>query len=222
MKRRVVVTGIGLVTPLGIGLEESWSALCAGKSGIAKITRFDPANFTTKIAGEVKGFRAQDFMPKKDAKRVEPFIAFAVAAARMALEDSGLVIDQTNSDNIGVITGCGLGGIALLEQTSSILEKRGPKRVSPFYIPMLIGNMAPGMISILLGSKGPNVSVATACAAGNHAIGDAFKTIQRGAAQAMITGGVEAAISRSSIAGFNAMKALSTRNDAPQKSITSF
>jgi 3-oxoacyl-[acyl-carrier-protein] synthase II len=222
LKRRVVITGIGLVTPLGIGLDTSWTALCAGKSGIAEITRFDPANFSTKIAGEVKDFRAQDFMPKKDAKRVEPFIAFAVAAARMALEDSGMTIDNSNADQIGVITGCGLGGIALLEQTSSILEKRGPKRVSPFYIPMLIGNMAPGMISILLGAKGPNVSVATACAAGTHAIGDAFKTIQRGAAQAMITGGVEAAISRSSIAGFNAMKALSTRNDAPEKASRPF
>lgn len=222
MNNRVVITGVGLVTPLGIGVQESWSALCAGESGIAEITLFDASSFKTRIAGEVKGFKAEDYLPKKDAKRVESFIAFAVAAARMALEDSGLTIDASNGDDVGVITGCGLGGIALLEHTSSILEKRGPKRVSPFYIPMLIGNMAPGMISILEGAKGPNASIATACAAGTHAVGEAFKIVQRGAATAMITGGVESAISRSCIAGFNAMKALSTRNDEPQKASRPF
>ncbi len=222
MDKRVVITGVGLVTPLGIGVDESWSALCAGKSGIAEITLFDAKKFKTQIAGEVKGFKAEDYMPKKDAKRVESFIAFSVAAARMALEDSGLTIDNTNADDVGVITGCGLGGIALLENTSSILEKRGPKRVSPFYIPMLIGNMAPGMISILLGAKGPNASIATACAAGTHAVGEAFKILQRGSAKAMITGGVESAISRSCVAGFNAMKALSTRNDEPEKASRPF
>ena len=222
MDKRVVITGVGLVTPLGIGVDESWSALCAGKSGITEITLFDASNFKTKIAGEVKGFKAEDYMPKKDAKRVESFIAFSVAAARMALEDSGLTIDNKNADDVGVITGCGLGGIALLENTSNILEKRGPKRVSPFYIPMLIGNMAPGMISILLGAKGPNASIATACAAGTHAVGEAFKILQRGSAKAMITGGVESAISRSCVAGFNAMKALSTRNDDPEKASRPF
>ena len=222
MERRVVATGLGLITPLGIGVEESWSALCAGKSGIAEITRFDASDFNTKIAGEVKDFQAQDFLPKKEAKRTESFIAYAVAASRMALEDSGLVIDSSNAERVGVLTGCGLGGLLMLEQTSRTLDKKGPRRVSPFFIPMMIGNMAPGMISIHLGAKGPNSSIATACAAGTHAIGEAYKIIKTGAADAMITGGVESVITPTCVAGFNAMKALSTRNEEPQKASRPF
>jgi len=222
LERRVVVTGIGLVTPLGIGVDETWSNLIAGKSGVGEITRFDTTEYSTKIAAEVKGFNAEDFMPKKDAKRTETFIAYAVAASRMALEDSGLKIDDRNAHRVGVLTGCGLGGLHMLEVTANTVEKAGPKRVSPFFIPLLIGNMAPGMISIHLGAKGPNSSVATACAAGAHAIGDAYEIIKYGKADAMITGGVESVITRTCIAGFGAMKALSTRNDDPQRASRPF
>ena len=222
MDRRVVVTGLGLITPLGIGITESWSALCAGKSGIAAITRFDATDFDTKIAGEVKDFHPQDFLSKKEAKRTETFIAYAVATSRMAVEDSGLVINSSNAERVGVLTGCGLGGLLMLEKTKGILDKKGPKRVSPFFIPMLIGNMAPGMISIHLGAKGPNSAVATACAAGTHAVGDAYKMIKRGQADAMITGGVESVITPTCIAGFGAMRALSTRNHEPQKASRPF
>jgi 3-oxoacyl-[acyl-carrier-protein] synthase II len=222
LKRRVAVTGLGLVSPIGIGVKESWEALCAGRSGVTEITRFDTSAFQTKIAGEVKNFQAEDFLPKKDAKRTERFIAYAVAATRMAMEDSGLVIDRANEARIGVYTGCGLGGLSMLEETCLVLEKKGPKRVSPFFIPMMIGNMAPGMISIYFGAKGPNASIATACAAGAHAVGDSFKIIQNGQADAMITGGVEAVVNPTCIAGFNAMKALSTRNHEPQKASRPF
>jgi len=222
LDRRVVVTGLGLITPLGIGVEKTWSALCAGKSGIVEITRFDTSDFLTKIAGEVKDFHPEDFLPKKEAKRTTLFIAYAIAATRMAIEDSGLKIDSSNADRIGVVTGCGLGGLSTLEENQRIMDEKGPKRVSPFFIPMMIGNMAPGMISIHFGAKGPNSSVATACAAGSHAIGDAFKIVKRGGADAMITGGVESVITRTCIAGFNAMKALSTRNDEPEKASRPF
>lgn len=222
MERRVVVTGIGLVTPLGIGVDETWSALIAGKSGVGEITRFDTSDYGTKIAAEVKGFKAEDFMPKKEAKRTETFIAYAIATSRMALEDSGLIIDANNAHRVGVLTGCGLGGLQMLEVTAHTVDNVGPKRVSPFFIPMLIGNMAPGMISIQLGAKGPNSSVATACAAGAHAIGDAYEIIKYGKADAMITGGVESVITRTCIAGFGAMKALSTRNDDPQRASRPF
>ena len=222
MNRRVVITGLGLVTPLGIGVDETWSSLCEGRSGIGEITQFDTTEFTTKIAGEVKDFNAEDFLPKKDAKRTEKFIAYAVAGARMALENARLTIDDNNGPRVGVITGCGLGGLEMLETTARTVREKGPKRCSPFFIPRLIGNMAPGMISIHLGAKGPNISVATACAAGAHAIGDACNTIIRGQADAMITGGVESVITPTCVAGFNAMKALSTRNDDPQKASRPF
>lgn len=222
MDKRVVITGVGLVTPLGIGVSETWSALCAGKSGVGEITKFDASVFQTKIAAEVKGFKNEDFLAKKEARRIEPFIAYAVAATRMALEESNLVIDSSNADRVGVITGCGLGGLDMVEKTTLLLEKRGPKRVTPFFIPMIIGNMAAGMISIHFGARGPNSSIATACAAGTHAIGDAFRVIQRGDADVIITGGVESVISPTCIAGFNAMKALSTRNDEPEKASRPF
>ena len=222
MSRRVVITGLGLITPLGIGVDDTWTALCKGQSGIAEITRFDTSGFDTKIAGEVRGFHPEDFLLKKEAKRTQNFIAYAVAASRMAVEDSRLKIDVTNQNRIGVVTGCGLGGLNLLEQTASTLQNKGPKRVNPFFIPMMIGNMAPGMVSIHLGAKGPNSSVATACAAGTHAIGEAYKIIKTGAADAMITGGVESVITPTSIAGFNRLKALSKRNEEPQKASRPF
>lgn len=220
--RRVVISGVGLITPLGIGVDETWRELCAGKSGIGEITRFDTSAFQTKIAGEVKDFHPEDFLTQKDARRTTTFIAYAVATTRMALEDSNLVIDQSNADRVGVFIGCGLGGLASLEETNRILETRGPNRVSPFFIPMMIGNMAAGMVAIQFGTKGPNACMATACAAGSHSIGDAFKLVQQGRADAMISGGVESVITASCIAGFNAMKALSTRNDAPQKASRPF
>ncbi len=222
MDRRVVITGVGLVTPLGIGVKQSWEALCAGKSGIGEITRFDASGFPTRIAGEVKNFNPEDFLPKKDAKRTQLFIAYAVAAARMAIEDSRLVINEANANRVGVLTGCGLGGLDILEENTKILQDKGPRRVSPFFIPMMIGNMAPGMISIQLGAKGPNASIATACAAGTHAVGEAYKIISRGAADAMITGGVESVITPTCLAGFSALKALSTRNDEPQRASRPF
>jgi len=222
LNRRVVITGVGLITPLGIGTQETWESLCAGKSGVGEITRFDVSNYQTRIAAEVKDFHAEDFLPQKEAKRTERFIAYAVAAARLAIEDSGLVINGSNSDRIGVITGCGLGGLSILEDTCLKLNSQGPRRVSPFFIPMMIGNMAPGMISIQFGARGPNASLATACAAGAHAVGDSYKLILRGEADAMITGGVESGVNPTCIAGFNSMKALSTRNDEPEKASRPF
>jgi 3-oxoacyl-[acyl-carrier-protein] synthase II len=215
LERRVVITGVGLITPLGIGVDESWSGAIAGKSGVGEITRFNASIYGTRIAAEVKGFKAEDFMAKKEAKRMETFIAYAVAATRMALDDSGLTLDDDNASRVGVLTGCGLGGLNMLEITAHTVDTKGPKRVSPFFIPMLIGNMAPGMISIIFGAKGPNSSVATACAAGTHAVGDAYEIVKYGRADAMITGGVESVVTRTCIAGFGAMKALSTRNDDP-------
>ena len=220
--KRVVVTGLGIVSPIGIGIRESWKALCEGRSGIGRITKFDPTPYETQIAGEVKGFKAEDWMSKKEAKRFELFISYAIAAARMAVDDAGIAITAENGDRVGVITGCGLGGLRFMEDTVLTIHQNGPKRVSPFFIPMMIGNMAPGMISILFGARGPNLSLATACAAGAHAVGDSFKVIQEGRADAMITGGTEAVISPSCVAGFNAMKALSTRNAEPEKASRPF
>lgn len=222
MKRRVVVTGLGLVTPLGIGVQETWDNLLQGKSGIGPITHFDASKFKTRIAGEVKGFRSEDFVPQKMIKRLDIFVHYALAAARMAVEQAKLKINPDLAPQVGVINGCGLGGLTTLEHTHSILLNRGPDRIGPFFIPMLIANMAPGQIAIEFGAKGPNLSVETACAAGNHAIGDSFKIIQRGAAKAMICGGVEAVITPLAVAGFNAMRALSTRNDEPEKASRPF
>ena len=222
MNRRVVITGLGLVTPLGIGVEKNWKALCAGESGVAPITRFDTTDFQTTIAAEVKNFHPEDFLPKKDAKRTSLFIAFSVAAAGMAVEDAGITIDSRNANRIGVLTGCGLGGLSILEEITRTVYSKGPRRVTPFFIPMMIGNMAPGIISIHFGAKGPNASIATACAAGAHAIGEAYELIKTGKADAMISGGMESTITPTGVAGFNAMKALSTRNDAPPKASRPF
>ncbi len=215
MKRRVVITGTGLITPLGLDTAGSWASLRAGRPGIGAITAFDTEGFRTRIAGEVKGFDPSAFLGNKEAKRTHRFTAFAVAAASMALEDAGLIIDEHNAHRVGVLTGCGMGGLDLVENTADIIAQKGPGRVSPFFIPMMIGSMAPGAISIRFKAKGPLSSVASACAAGTHAVGEAFQIIRRGDADAMITGGVESVITPVCIAGFNAMRALSERNNDP-------
>jgi 3-oxoacyl-[acyl-carrier-protein] synthase II len=214
--RRVVVTGLGVLSPLGIGLEANWEALCQGRSGIGAITRFDAANFTSRVAGEVRGFQPEQYMSPKLAKRTDIFIQYALAAAKMALEHSGLTISPELADRVGVMLGCGLGGLTTIERYHKEYLEGGPRKVTPFFIPMLISNMAPGHISIELGAKGPNSLVATACAAGSHAIGDSLRLIREGRADAMITGGVESVITPLAVGGFCSMKALSTRsNDEP-------
>lgn len=215
-RRRVVVTGIGLVSPVGIGIEENWSNLIAGKSGIGPITRFDSSEFATKIAGEVKDFHPEEFISKKELRKMDPFLRFALGAAHYAMEDSGLKISPELSARVGVVVGCGLGGLLTIEESHKHMLEAGPKKVSPFFIPMIISNMAPGLISIYHGAKGPNLSLQTACAAGTHAVGQAYHLIRNGFAEAMISGGVESTITRLAIAGFNAMRALSTRNDDPE------
>ena len=221
-KRRVVITGMGAVTPLAIGVEETWQALLAGKSGIGLITQFDSAEFTTKIAGEVKDFDPADYIEIKEIKKMDRFIHLSVAAARMAMDQSGLPINEENAHRVGVMVGAGMGGLIAIEKHHEIMLKRGPKKITPFFIPMLIINLASGQISIMFGAKGPNSAVVTACATGTHNIGDAFKIIQRGDADAMIAGGTESCITPMGIGGFNAMKALSTRNDDPQRASRPF
>jgi 3-oxoacyl-[acyl-carrier-protein] synthase II len=222
LRRRVVVTGMGMVSPLAIGVEETWQALIQGKSGVARITKFDPTGFDTQIAAEVKNFAPENFMDKKDIRRMDIFIQYAVAAATLALEDAQLKITPANADRVGVVVGAGLGGLTTLENFHKVLLEKGPGRVSPFFIPMMIVNEAPGHISMRFGAKGPNTSVVTACATGNHNIGDAWRIIERGDADAVIAGGVEATITPLAVAGFNAMKALSTRNDEPEKASRPF
>ncbi len=222
MTRRVVVTGLGVVSPLGIGVQDNWQAVCSGKSGIGPITRFDATEFASRIAGEVKGFKANDYMAKQQVRRFDTFIHYAVASARMAMEDSGLIINDKNSLKVGCLTGSGLGGLGMLEYYHSQLVEKGPRRISPFFIPGIIANMAPGVIAIEFGAKGPNLSIETACAAGSHAIGEAFRFIREGIADAMITGGSEAVISPLAVGGFCSMRALSTNNDEPQKASRPF
>ncbi len=220
--RRVVVTGLGLVSPVGIGVKEGWGSIVSGRSGVGLVTKFDTEGYACRIAGEVKGFEPERFMPAKLVKRLDPFVQYAIAASEEAWEDSGLDSDKVDPDRIGVITGCGLGGLGSIEFYRDILVKRGPRRVSPFFIPMAIPNMASGQISILFGAKGPNTVVCTACAAGTHAVGQAFKEIQRGAADVMFCGGTEAVITELALAGFGSLKALSTRNDEPQRASRPF
>ncbi|MDA8431829.1 MAG: beta-ketoacyl-ACP synthase II [Nitrospiraceae bacterium] len=221
-KRRVVVTGLGLITPLGAGVEKSWNGLLAGRSGIRKITQFDASAFPTQIAGEVDGFNPEDYIEPKEIKKMDRFIHFGVAASTMAMEDSGLKIDDRNAPRVGVYLGSGMGGLPAIEHYHKVLLEKGPRRITPFFIPMLIINLAAGNVSIKFGAKGPNSAPATACATGSHAIGDAFKVIQRGDADAMIAGGAESCITAMGIGGFNAMKALSTRNDEPEKASRPF
>jgi len=213
---------MGLVIPIGIGVETAWKNVCEGKSGIAPLTRFDTNGFETKIAAEVKNFNPELYIDKKEIKKMDLFIHFAIAATKEALEDARLVITPENSEQIGVIVGTGLGGLPSLERYHKILMEKGPGRISPFFIPMLIANLASGQIAIQFGPKGPNTCVVTACATGAHCIGDAFRAIVYGDAEAMITGGTEANITPLSIGGFNAMKALSTRNDEPEKACRPF
>ncbi len=221
-RRRVVVTGLGLVSPLGIGVEKSWSGLLQGRSGIRRITHFDASTFATKIAGEVEGFNPEEYIEPKEVKKMDRFIHFGVAASTMAREDSGLKIDEENAPRVGVYVGSGMGGLPAIEHYHKVLLEKGPRRITPFFIPMLIINLAAGQISIRFGAKGPNSAPATACATGSHAIGDAFKVVQRGDADAMIAGGTESCITSMGIGGFNAMKALSTRNDEPERASRPF
>ncbi|MGA3113841.1 MAG: beta-ketoacyl-ACP synthase II [Syntrophobacteraceae bacterium] len=215
-RRRVVITGMGLVTPVGIGIEENWSNLISGKSGIGPITRFDSSGFTTRIAGEVKNFHPEEFISKKELRKMDPFLQFALVAAHYAMEDAKFKIEPEIASRVGVVMGCGLGGLLTIEESHKQMLEAGPKKVSPFFIPMIISNMAPGLISIYHGAKGPNLSLQTACAAGTHAIGQAYHLIRDGSSDAMITGGVESTVTTLAIAGFNAMRALSTRNDDPE------
>ena len=222
MNKRVVVTGLGMVSPLGIGVKDNWEAICQGKSGIGPVTRFDITDFPSKIAGEVKGFNPEDFIDKKETKKMDIFIHYALASGMMALKDSGLTIDESNADRVGVLVGAGLGGLSTIERYHSVLLEHGPKKISPFFIPMLIVNLAPGQISIYFGARGPNSSVVTACATGNHSIGEACRIIQRGDADVMIAGGAESTITPLAIGGFCSMRALSTRNEEPQRASRPF
>ncbi|HPH42177.1 MAG TPA: beta-ketoacyl-ACP synthase II [Syntrophorhabdaceae bacterium] len=222
MKRRVVVTGVGLVTPLGVGIENVWKRILNGESGIGPTTRFDVTRHDTKFAGEVKDFRAGDFISPKEIKRIDLFIQYALAASKIAIEDSGLDMGREEAERVGVVVGTGLGGLPTLEKYHSILLERGPGRISPFFIPMLIANEAPGHIAIQFGMKGPNLCIVTACATGAHSIGESFRIIQYGDADVMVAGGTEANLTPLTVGGFNAMKALSTRNDAPEKASRPF
>ncbi|MDY7019624.1 MAG: beta-ketoacyl-ACP synthase II [Chloroflexota bacterium] len=222
MNRRVVITGVGAVTPLGTGVEKSWQALCQGKSGVAKLTKFDASRFNTQIAAELKDFHPEDFLDKKTIRRTDPFIHYALAATRMALEDSGLIIDQSNSDRVGIVVGTCAGGMVTYEKNLRVLQEEGPGKVSPFFITGFIGNMAAGEISIVFGAKGPSKCVVTACATGNHSIGDALRLIQYGEADTMIAGGSDAYILPAGIAGLDRMRAISRRNDEPEKASRPF
>jgi len=220
--RRVVVTGVGVMSALGTGLEKNWDALLKGESGIDRITRFDASDLPTQIAGEVKDFIAEDFIDKKEIKKMDLFIQYSIAAATMAMEDAGLEINEDNAERVGVVVGAGLGGLPTIEKYHEAMSEGGYKKISPFFIPMLIINLAPGQISMKFGAKGPNVSSVSACATGTHSIGDAYHMIKRGDADAMIAGGCESTITPLGIAGFNVMKALSTRNDEPTRASRPF
>jgi 3-oxoacyl-[acyl-carrier-protein] synthase II len=221
-RKRVVVTGVGAITPIGNTPAEYWEGLLSGRNGIGEITLFDASRHDCRIAGEVKNFDPHDYMDRKEAKRMDRFAQFGVSAAKQALTDAGFVINDLNAEQVGVIIGSGIGGIKVLEDQQTIYLNRGPDRCSPFMIPMMIANMAAGLTAIHTGAKGPNNCTVTACAAGSNAIGDAFRMIQRGYAQAMICGGTEAAVTPLSLAGFAACKALSFRNNDPQKACRPF
>ncbi|MGE5345938.1 MAG: beta-ketoacyl-ACP synthase II [Acidithiobacillales bacterium] len=214
-RRRVAITGVGLVSPVGLTTTETWEALLEGRSGVGPVTRFDATDYACRIAAEVKGFQPEKFLEKKDVKKFDTFIHYAIAAAKEALADSGIVIDEANAESVGVCIGAGIGGLPLIEEMKVTVLEKGPRRISPFFIPGLIVNMPAGLISILTGAKGPNTAVATACATSAHAIGDAANIIRRGDADVMIAGGTESVVVPLAIGGFAAMRALSTRNDDP-------
>lgn len=221
-RRRVVVTGMGIVSPIGIGLEANLNSLKEGKSGIGAITRFDTTGYDTTIAGEVKGFDPKQYIDPKAIKQMDIFIQYALASTKMAMEQSGLKIDDTNAERVGVVVGAGLGGLPEIEETHKKVLARGPGRISPFFIPRLIANLAPGQISIVYGAKGPNMSIVTACTTGTHSIGEAARMIQRDDADVMIAGGCESTITPLCVGGFSAMRALSTRNSEPTRASRRF
>ena len=222
MERRVVITGVGLVSPLGIGTRANWDALQAGRSGIGPITRFDTTDYPAKIAGEVKGFDAALYSPAKEVKKSDLFIHYALAATQFAMEDSGLKIEPSNAERVGVYIGSGIGGLPAIERQHAELLEKGPRRISPFFIVSLIVNLASGQVSIRYGAKGPNLANSTACSTGTHAIGDSSRLIARGDADVMICGGAEGVITPLAVGGFSAMRALSTRNDEPEKASRPF
>jgi 3-oxoacyl-[acyl-carrier-protein] synthase II len=222
LNRRVVVTGIGLVSPVGIGTQANWDALCAGVSGIGPITRFDASAFATRFAGEVKGFEPLQFIEKKELKKMDIFIQFALAASQFAMDDAGLQITPAIADRVGVFIASGIGGFTTIEKEHRALIEGGPRKISPFFIPSAIINLAAGQVSIRFGAKGPNSATCTACTASAHAVGDAYEIIRRGAADAMIAGGSEAAICAMGVGGFGALRALSTRNDEPDRASRPF
>ena len=220
--RRVVVTGLGLVTPLGTGVDKTWKALCAGESGVGRITRFDPSGYDAQIAAEVKDFDPAQFIEKKEIKKMDTFIHYAVGASQLAVDDAGLKVSPEEATRVGVYIGSGIGGLGSIEHYHDVLKEKGPGRVSPFFIPMTIINLASGQVAIRVGAKGPNSCAVTACATGNHCIGDAYRLIQRNDADVMIAGGAEAAITPLGVAGFASAKALSFRNTEPTKASRPF
>lgn len=217
-KRRVVVTGLGAISPVGIGVESAWQNLIAGQSGITKITKFDASHFASQVAGEVKDFDVSQYLPAKEARRMDTFIQYGMAAGIEAFKDAGLEITEENAERIGVAIGSGIGGLSLIEDTNDTYDEGGPRKISPFFIPGTIINMISGNLSIMLGCKGPNVAIVTACTTGTHCIGDAFRMIEYGDADVMIAGGAEAAITELSVGGFASARALSNRNDDPATS----
>jgi 3-oxoacyl-[acyl-carrier-protein] synthase II len=222
MSKRVVITGIGVVSPLGLDTPSTWKALLAGRSGIGPITRFDATAFSSRIAGEVRDFDPVRFVDRKEARKMDAFTHYAIGATHEALEDAGLQIDASNAEQVGVYIGSGIGGLQLLERTHKDLLERGPRRISPFFIPGMILNLAAGHVSILFGAKGPNMALATACATGSHAIGESYRLIREGYCTTMIAGGTEAGITPLAVGGFCSMKAVSTRNDEPEKASRPF
>ena len=213
---RVVVTGMGLVTPLGIGVEQNWEALCKGRSGIRRIDRFDVSDLSCQIAGLVSEFDPEQFMDRKEVRRTDPFVHFGLAASVLAVEDTGSFIRSGNADRVGVVFGTGFGGLQTCEHAYGVLQNKGPARMSPFYVPMIIPNLAPGQIAIRFGAKGPNLCFSTACSASTHSVGHAYRLIREGEADAVIAGGAEAAVTRLGVSAFAAMRALSRRNDDPE------
>lgn len=209
------MTGLGVISPLGLGVQTSWSDLLAGKSGITKITKFDASNFASQIAGEVKGFDVSQYLPAKEARRMDIFIQYGMAAGIEAVKDSGLIVTEENAERIGVSIGSGIGGLRLIEETNDVYDEGGARKISPFFIPGTIINMISGNLSIMFGFKGPNVAIVTACTTGTHSIGDAARMIEYGDADVMIAGGSEAAVTELGVGGFAAARALSTRNDDP-------
>ena len=220
--RRVVVTGVGLVSPLGIGTRETWDGLVAGRSGAGRITRFDAADFSSRIACEVKGFDPLDYADRRDARKMDTFIQYALAASLFAAEDAGLETPLADPDRVGVVISSGIGGFETIEREHRKLLEKGPRRISPFFVPAMVVNLAAGWVSIRLGARGPNSAMATACSAGAHAVGEAFRLVRHGHADVMVAGGAEATITPMCIGGFASMKALSTRNDEPERASRPF